>query len=101
MHPANHLLEPTRLLTTWQPSDFAVLGHTGTRLPSDGFALVPESPQEAGFCDYAIEVAGTRHAVQGLLSDLWVDDAITIQPDPSNVAESDTLAGQSEPTRHG
>ena len=73
-------------------SDLALLGHTGARLPSDGFALVPEFPVDAGPCDYVMEVAGTRHVLQGSLSDLRVGDAVTIQPDPSNVVESDALA---------
>ena len=73
-------------------SDLALLGHTGARLPSDGFALVPEFPVDAGPCDYVMEVAGTRHVLQGSLSDLRAGDAVTIQPDPNNMVESDALA---------
>ncbi len=73
-------------------TDLALLGHTGASLPSDGFARVPEFPADAGPCDYVMEVAGTRHALQGPLSDLRAGDAVTIQPDPSNVVEADALA---------
>jgi len=73
-------------------SDLALLGYTGARLPSDGFALVPEFPMDAGPCDYVMEVAGTRHVLQGALSELQVGDPVSIQLDPNNGVEADALA---------
>ncbi len=35
------------LPASFKLSDLALLGHTGARLPSDGFALVPEFPEDA------------------------------------------------------
>jgi hypothetical protein len=72
-------------------SDLALLGHTGARLPSDGFALVPEFPLDARPFDYVMEVAGTRHVLAGALSLLREGDAVSIQPDPENTFESDAL----------
>jgi hypothetical protein len=80
------------LASPFELSDLALLGHTGARLPSDGFELVPEFPADAGPCDYVMEVAGTRHVFRGALSDLRVGDAVSIQPDPSNAVEADALA---------
>lgn len=80
------------LAAPFKLSDLALLGYTGARLPSDGFALVPEFPADAGPCDYVMEVAGTRHVLQGALSDLRVGDAVSIERDPSNAVESDALA---------
>lgn len=82
-------------------SDVALLGHTGARLPSDGFALVPEFPEDARPCDYVMEVAGTRHVMQGPLSDLRVGDPVSIQPDPDNPVESDALVVLHEGQRIG
>lgn len=79
------------LPSPFELSDLALIGHTGARLPSDGFELVPEFPEDAGPCEYVMEVAGTRHVLQGALTDLRVGDAVTIQPDPSNAVESDAL----------
>lgn len=80
------------LAAPFKLSDMALLGYTGARLPSDGFALVPEFPLGAAPCDYVMEVAGTRHVLQGSLSELHVGDAVSIQPDPSNSVESDALS---------
>lgn len=82
-------------------SDVALLGYTGARLPSDGFALVPEFPEDARPCDYVMEVAGTRHVMQGPLSDLRVGDPVSIQPDPDNPVESDALVVLHEGQRIG
>ena len=80
------------LTAPFELSDLALLGYTGARLPSDGFALVPEFPPDAGPYDYVMEVAGTRHVLQGELSDLHVGDPVSIQPEPDNEVESDALA---------
>jgi hypothetical protein len=82
-------------------SDVALLGYTGARLPSDGFALVPEFPAEAHPCDYVMEVAGTRHVLQGSLSGLRPGDPVSIQPAPDNPFESDALAVVHEGRRIG
>lgn len=80
------------LAVPFKLSDIALLGHTGARLPSDGFGLVPEFPEDVGPCEYVMEVAGTRHALQSALSDLHVGDVVSFEPDPSNAMESDALA---------
>ena len=80
------------LAAPFKLSDLALLAYTGARLPSDGFALVPEFPPDAMPCDYVMEVAGTRHVLQGELSDLHAGDAVSIEPDPNNVVDSDALA---------
>jgi hypothetical protein len=80
------------LVAPFKLSDLALLGYTGARLPSDGFALVPEFPLDAGPCDYVMEVAGTRHVLKGELFSLHVGDPVSIQADPENEVESDALA---------
>jgi len=72
-------------------SDLALLGYTGARLPSDGFALVPDFPEAATPCDYVMELAGTRHVLQGPLEHLHAGDPVSIQHDPTNPVEPDAL----------
>ena len=85
-------LQSHGLAAPFKLSDMALLGYTSARLPSDGFALIPEFPLDAAPCDYVMEVAGTRHVLQSSLADLRVGDSVIIQPDPTNEIESDALA---------
>ena len=80
------------LAAPFELSDLALLAYTGARLPSDGFALVPEFPPDALPCDYVMEVAGTRHVLQDDLSSLHEGDAVSIEREPNNVVDSDALA---------
>ena len=89
------------LSAPFELSDVALLGYTGARLPSDGFALVPDFPEDTRPCDYVMEVAGTRHVLQGPLSDLRPGDPVSIQPDPENPVESDALVVMHEGRRIG
>lgn len=72
-------------------SELALLGYTGARLPSDGFALVPDFPPTALPCEYIMELAGTRHVLQGGLTDLAPGDPVVIKPYPTNPVEADAL----------
>jgi hypothetical protein len=73
-------------------SDFALLGYTGARLPSDGFGLVPEFPLDACPCEYVMEVAGTRHVLQGTLADVRIGEGVSFSIDEENPVESDAIA---------
>lgn len=81
-----------RLPSPFAYSDLALLGYTGARLPSDGFALVPEFPMDAVPCDYLMEVAGLRHVYNGLMTDIHDGDAVSFQSEPSNPVDVDALA---------
>ncbi|MFZ4702062.1 MAG: HIRAN domain-containing protein [Candidatus Methylumidiphilus sp.] len=76
----------------FQHSDFALLGYTGARLPSDGFALVPEFPPDAVPCDYLTEVVGVRHVFNGEISLISVGDPVLFVADKDNSIDSDALA---------
>jgi hypothetical protein len=58
-------LELHRLPSPFAFSDYALLGYTGARLPSDGFALVAEFRADQLPCDYLVEVVGIRHVFKG------------------------------------
>jgi len=81
-----------RLPSPFHHSDLALLGYTGARLPSDGFALVPEFAVDAVPCDYLMEVAGLRHVYSGLMTDIHDGDAVSFQSEPSNPVDADALA---------
>lgn len=80
-----------RLPYPFPNSDFALLGYTGARLPSDGFALVPVFPGNAVPCDYLIEVAGLRHVIGTETSNIQDGDPITFDVDSHNPVDQDAL----------
>jgi len=75
----------------FQHSDFALLGYTGARLPSDGFALVPEFPPDELPCDYLTEVAGLRHVFNGDIALINVGDSVFFVTDKDNAIDADAL----------
>jgi hypothetical protein len=81
-----------RLPAPFPYSDMALLGYTGARLPSDGFALVPQFPADAMPCDYLMEVAGLRHVYSGSTANIRNGDVVSFQAEPSNPVDSDALA---------
>ncbi|MBB5501562.1 hypothetical protein [Paraburkholderia sp. MM5384-R2] len=80
-----------RLPDPFPLSDLALLGYTGAALPSDGFAVVPDFPDQPGSFDYVTELAGVRH-VHGLnLSDVSAGDEVEFAVDRENPIERDAL----------
>jgi hypothetical protein len=72
-------------------SNFALLGLTGARLPSDSFELCPDLESAETPIDVLIEVAGFRH--HGLMADIQprVGDPVTFQPDAGNAHDTDAV----------
>ncbi len=85
----------------FEHSDFALLGYTGGKLPSDGFALVPLFSPNRVPCDYLLEVAGTRHVFLGDISVLRVGEAVSFELDPGNPVDNDAVAVVHEGQRIG
>lgn len=73
-------------------SDFALLGYTGAKLPSDGFSLVPVFPEDAVPCDYLTEVAGLRHVFDGTIETIQKGDPVFFEVDSDNPIDQDALA---------
>lgn len=80
-----------RLPHPFRYSDFALLGYTGARLPSDGFALVPVFPDDAVPCDYLMEIAGVRHVIGNDIASIRVGDPVTFEEDRENPVDPDAL----------
>jgi hypothetical protein len=64
-------------------SDFALLGQTQAKLPSDGFSLVDPLNPETIQCDLVLEVAGFRYYAEDAPG-LQATQAIVIKPEPEN-----------------
>lgn len=71
-------------------SDMALLGYTGARLPSDGFALVPDFSQNSIPCDYLMEVAGLRHVFNNAQA-IHEGDTVDFEIDHDNPVDQDAL----------
>lgn len=54
-------LEGLRLKPNVQLSDFALLGYSGAKLPSDGFSIIHPFNNANSSCELLIEAAGFRH----------------------------------------
>jgi hypothetical protein len=65
-------------------SDFALLGVTEAKLPSDGFSVVDPLNTEAEHCDLLLEIAGFRYYIGRLASPLEVGQPVDILPEPEN-----------------
>jgi hypothetical protein len=65
-------------------SDFALLGLTEAKLPSDGFSLVDPLDVHLDFCELMLEVAGYRHYVGKLPLTPRLADPVEMLPEPSN-----------------
>jgi hypothetical protein len=83
-------LEHYRLDQRTEISDFALLGLTGAKLPSDGFSIVDPLDDPRPARDLFLEVAGFRHYVGA--SPVTEGAAVTFEPDPSNAYDSDAVA---------
>jgi hypothetical protein len=80
-----------RLPEPFPLSDLALLGYTGGALPSDGFSLVPDFPDDPGPFDYVLELAGVRH-VRGLnLSSVTAGDEVQFALDRENPIDRDAV----------
>jgi hypothetical protein len=71
-----------RLTPASDLSDFALLGLTEAKLPSDGFSLVDPLDGKAARRDLMLEVAGHRYYAEQV--HLSVGDAVTVEAEPGN-----------------
>lgn len=72
-------------------SDFALLAHTGGRLPGDGFEVFPDISTVTRPFDLVIEIAGTRHRGFSELTGLQVGDSVTLIAEPTNPVDPNAI----------
>jgi len=68
-------------------SDFALLGYTGAKLPSDGFSIVDPLDPQTETCEVMLEVAGFRYHQTGLT----LGEEVSLKPEPDNPQDPDAV----------
>lgn len=73
-------------------SDFALLGYTGARLPSDGFALSPVFDGSDLPCQFVTDLAGTRyHTTSADIDSVQIGDEAKLILEPENEIDPDAI----------
>lgn len=73
-------------------SDFALLGYTGARLPSDGFALSPVFDCSDIPCELITDLAGTRyHVTQADVDAVQIGDVATLVAETDNEFDPEAI----------
>ena len=88
----NDYRQQFRLAPDAAPSDFALLGATEAKLPSDGFSLVDPLNPEDSECDLMIEVAGYRYYANSLSAPLELGQPVTVVAEPENQKDRNAVA---------
>lgn len=65
-------------------SDFALLGYTGAKLPSDGFSIINPFENTCVPSEYLIEIVGTRHMKDIDLKAVQIGDLVEFIKEPNN-----------------
>lgn len=65
-------------------SDFALLGYTGAKLPTDGFSIIHPFDNLAGPCEFLLEIAGFRHKSKIPADALQIGDNVALSADEDN-----------------
>jgi hypothetical protein len=83
-------LQQWRLAPEIEISDFALLGHTGAKLPNDGFSLINPFDNIDAPHEFYIEVAGFRY--QGVsLEDITEDMLVDFVSEPENKIDKNAV----------
>lgn len=80
-----------RLPDPFEFSTLALLAYTGAKLPSDGFALVPDFKDGTLPCDFILEVAGFRYH-RNTAEGLQVGDPVEFDLAPGNEIDHDAIS---------
>jgi hypothetical protein len=81
-----------RLPAPFEHSDFALLGYTGAKLPSDGFAVVPVFDAGQVPCELILEVAGFRHELNADVSSVCIGDEVQLVVEDENPHDANAVA---------
>lgn len=89
-----------RLRDTDRLSDFALLGRTEAKVPSDGFSVVDPLDASVEYCDLLVEVAGYRH-YRSVTRPLSVGDEVRLIAEPDNKFDPLAVATLLDETKIG
>lgn len=85
-------LEQFRIPSDMQISDFALLGYTGAKLPTDGFSIVFPFGEYRKECEFMMEVAGYRYSKSIELDSIRINDPVSIKPDIDNEHDKEAVS---------
>ena len=80
-----------RLSPELELSDFALLGQTGAKLPSDGFSLVDPLDPEASHCDLMLEIAGYRYHAPAENAGMRIGMPVELRQEPENAHDPNAV----------
>lgn len=81
-----------RLPSPFEHSDFALLGYTSAKLPSDGFSIVPVFSPDSIPCELILEIAGFRHEPDADIATLAVGDKVQLVAENDNPYDQNAIA---------
>lgn len=84
-------LEVLRLKPDAKLSDFALLGYSGAKLPSDGFSIIHPFNDVKGACELLVEAAGYRHIKKNHDVKINVDDPATFTKEFNDTIHEDAI----------
>ena len=88
----NKYLAQWRLAPDLDISDFALLGHTGAKLPNDGFSLInPFENIDTSF-EFYIEVAGFRYQENVCLDEVSIGMSVSFASEVGNVFDQHAVS---------
>jgi hypothetical protein len=76
-----------RLAPDLDPSDFALLGLTEAKLPSDGFSIVDPLDGSVASCDLMLEIAGYRYYAQNGAITVEVGEPVDVLAELGNAKD--------------
>lgn len=94
-------LNQYQLPTPFNGSDLSLLAHTGAKLPSDTFVLLPDLSTCEGSFEYVLEVAGTRYQKELDIDAVQVGDVAQLQDEPGNEHDSNAIVVKHRGVRIG
>jgi hypothetical protein len=69
-------------------SNFALLGYSGAKLPSDGFSVIHPFDNADSACEFLLEVAGFRYMPNITTKDIRLGASVSFEKDPTNKFDS-------------
>lgn len=85
-------LDQFRLRRETPISDFALLGYTGAKLPSDGFSILDPLEDVGDACDVLMEVAGFRHVSAHPAESIALGAPAALVPQDNNLHDAAAVA---------
>jgi hypothetical protein len=72
-------------------SDFALLGYSAAKLPSDSFSILPSFEGVTGSCEFLMDVAGFRHVSKIGLSQIELGTSVHFEPELNNTIDPNSI----------